>query len=400
MTKTFLLALCVIFSSLFASKNIKKLAPDEIAIKNTLSDDVALELLFSPKCEHCYSKETTVVKIKANEALLLEMSHKKFIELRSIGKEFFVYLDKFDTIKNTITIKLEPQKRKFSLPPFKDIIITDPGYENIKNQGYCRRLPVNVSPSMFLEYVEILYEYARELIAQKKTIKSPIPKIMHYIWFGPAMPILYQKWQKEWKKQHSEWKIICWTEDLIKREFPNGLYNQTTFNYAKLFKNYAKMSDVLRYEILYRFGGLYIDSDTINFENIENLHNSFDFYTGLEEIHYEVELGNGIIGSQKDHPILKYCMEKIKEYETVAPDLSLWDSSNWVIAEVNDTLITTGPVMFTHAFWFQSNKNNNRDVVLPSQFFYPCSKIQLISYSKHLYFDSWIDELAKRNNAF
>ena len=66
---------------------------------------------------------------------------------------------------------------------------------------------------------------------------------------------------------HSNWTLKLWTDENIK---DLNFDNRDIFDKAD---NYGMKSDILRYEILYREGGIYIDIDYECLQSIENIIN-------------------------------------------------------------------------------------------------------------------------------
>ena len=103
-----------------------------------------------------------------------------------------------------------------------------------------------------------------------------IPKIIHQIWLGSPFPQEYKKYQESWQKHHPDWEYKLWTDaevadlDLINRD----LYDASL--------NYGEKSDILRYELLYRYGGMYADTDFESLKPLDTLHYSYDFYIGIQ----------------------------------------------------------------------------------------------------------------------
>jgi len=92
-----------------------------------------------------------------------------------------------------------------------------------------------------------------------------IPKIIHQIWLGPnPRPKFWMKtWSQDYLTAFPEWQYKLWTETEIQAL---GLINQKIYDLYQKSNNpmkWAGMADVVRYEILDRFGGVYIDSDSI-----------------------------------------------------------------------------------------------------------------------------------------
>ncbi len=83
-----------------------------------------------------------------------------------------------------------------------------------------------------------------------------IPKIIHYCWFGGnPIPTKVLKCIESWKKFCPDYEIIKWTEDnydVNKNEYMKNAYHE---------KKWAFVADYARLDILYQYGGIYLDTD-------------------------------------------------------------------------------------------------------------------------------------------
>lgn len=83
-----------------------------------------------------------------------------------------------------------------------------------------------------------------------------IPKIIHYCWFGgKPLPLLAKKCIDSWKKFLPEYEIKQWDES----NFDVNIIPYTSQAYEA--KKYAFVSDYARLWLLYKYGGLYFDTD-------------------------------------------------------------------------------------------------------------------------------------------
>lgn len=83
-----------------------------------------------------------------------------------------------------------------------------------------------------------------------------IPKIIHYCWFGGnPLPDDAIKCIKSWKKYFPDYKIKEWNEHNYKLN--SCAYVKEAYN----AKKWAFVSDYARFDILYKYGGLYFDTD-------------------------------------------------------------------------------------------------------------------------------------------
>lgn len=83
-----------------------------------------------------------------------------------------------------------------------------------------------------------------------------IPKIIHYCWFGGnPLPDLAQKCIASWKNFCPDYEIKEWNEnnyDVRKIPYISQAYDA---------KKYAFVSDYARLDIIYKYGGIYLDTD-------------------------------------------------------------------------------------------------------------------------------------------
>ena len=93
-----------------------------------------------------------------------------------------------------------------------------------------------------------------------------IPKIIHYCWFGHnPLPESAQKCIASWRKFFPDYEIKEWNED----NFDVNMVPYTAEAYSA--KKYAFVSDYARFWILYRYGGLYFDTDVEVIKPMEDI---------------------------------------------------------------------------------------------------------------------------------
>jgi mannosyltransferase OCH1-like enzyme len=137
------------------------------------------------------------------------------------------------------------------------------------------------------------------------TPKPRIPKIIHQIWLGSPMPERFSQLAKTWKQHHPTWKYRLWTDEDVDKF---GLKNRAMYDATS---NYGEKADIVRYEILYRIGGLYVDTDFECIKPFDTLHHCCDFYTGLWSAEYFL-VPNGLIASAPGNIMLKETIHSMK----------------------------------------------------------------------------------------
>lgn len=188
--------------------------------------------------------------------------------------------------------------------------------------------------------------------------KPRIPKIIHQVWLGSPVPVAFEKYMKSWVEHHMHgWEYKLWTDENLK-EF--GLYNQAFYDQVE---NYGVKSDIVKWEVVYRFGGVYADTDEECLQALDIFHHTLDFYTALQPLDTQfVQLGAALFGAVPGHPILKHCIETIKD--------------DW---HLKGAPMKTGPVHFTKSFYAVAGTTGMRDLALPAFYIYPlgCRETQL-----------------------
>lgn len=138
-----------------------------------------------------------------------------------------------------------------------------------------------------------------------------IPRIFHHIWFGSELPSRFKEYIKTWKRFHPGWKFMFWDEDNLPE-----LINQRLYNKAR---TYAEQSDIVRLEILKKYGGVYVDTDYECFSNISPLIKDSRFFIicdrkiwKLNHPKYHIPyLNNAFMGCTPNHPSVNKLIEEL-----------------------------------------------------------------------------------------
>lgn len=127
-----------------------------------------------------------------------------------------------------------------------------------------------------------------------------IPHKIHYCWFGNhTMPPSAQQCLESWRKWCPDFEICRWDEhnfDMDANDYVKQAYEH---------KKWAFVSDVARFWILYRHGGIYLDTDVELLRSPLPLIERGAFF-GMEKIGKRVDVapGCGMAAPAKD-PLLK-----------------------------------------------------------------------------------------------
>lgn len=155
--------------------------------------------------------------------------------------------------------------------------------------------------------------------------KSSIPKILHQIWVGDQSK-RPQSLMDTWRMQG--WQYRLWTEKEIDEL---ELQNRALYDYFYKKKIWHGCSDVVRIELLNKFGGVYIDADTERLAPIDELL-KFDWVAtrGTPNViehrdffavwsNRDDRVANGVMAAIKGHPIITHYIEEMGRAERVEP---------------------------------------------------------------------------------
>lgn len=218
------------------------------------------------------------------------------------------------------------------------------------------------------DFFKELYQKNNLTVLRKKgvALEVKIPKIIHQIWIGGPLPEAFVQLCESWKYYHINrgWLYKLWTDEDVSQL---KLYNQRFFNENA---TPGVRSDLMKWEIVYNFGGFYLDVDYECLQQLDSLL-CYDFVTAVQPLDsFFVQLGAAFFGAHPKHPILKHCIETVKDdwHHKGAPK-------------------KTGPVHFTKSFYKVAGRNGKVDIALPPTHFYP-----LGCQEKKMQYEKWVAE--------
>lgn len=146
-----------------------------------------------------------------------------------------------------------------------------------------------------------------------------IPKIIHYFWFsGDSYPEKVQKCIDSWHKFCPGYEFRKW--DL--NNYKTG--NQFVKDALKC-KDWAHASDYGRCDVVYRYGGIYLDTDVELVKPLDDLLYDTGFF--CFESASAVDPGSGF-GAVAKNPIIKEICETYDRISYVSRDGKVWNPVN------------------------------------------------------------------------
>lgn len=137
-----------------------------------------------------------------------------------------------------------------------------------------------------------------------------IPRIFHQIWLGSeAFPREYRGYQQSWARRHPGWEVRLWTE----ADLPPDLERKEIY---ERLRRPAERSDLLRFEVLARHGGVYVDTDFECLRSIESLLEGVSFFCAYND---PDRVNNAIVGSVAGHPLALRAIREARPRDTYGP---------------------------------------------------------------------------------
>lgn len=133
-----------------------------------------------------------------------------------------------------------------------------------------------------------------------------IPKVIHYCWFGgkPKSEII-NKCIASWREYCPDYEIIEWNEN----NFDVNCIPYTAAAYAD--KKWAFVSDYARLKIVYENGGIYLDTDVLLHNCLDELL-SYKCWFASDDVRY-INTGLGF-GAAQNNPTIASLADAYKEY--------------------------------------------------------------------------------------
>ncbi len=165
---------------------------------------------------------------------------------------------------------------------------------------------------------------------------------------------------------------MLWTDKEVAR------FRMRNRDLYEMSANWGEKADILRLEILYKYGGLYVDTDfeCINPELFDRFHKSFDFYIGFEALEHGFigkfnmfKMCNALIAAIPEHPLMNDLIDNMR-------------ANYYAYRNHTGPIGTTGPSYLSRIIceYVECNLDNCRNIYLPTTFFYPFSAIDVEHY--------------------
>ncbi|HEY9262167.1 glycosyltransferase family 32 protein [Chitinophaga sp.] len=214
-----------------------------------------------------------------------------------------------------------------------------------------------------------------------------IPRILHQTWKSEDMPDNFRLMAQTWKENHADWEYMLWTDemnrDFVATHFPDFLQVYDSYPTA------IQRVDAVRYFILFKYGGFFVDLDFECLACIEPIVNQAGCVFGLEprehcDLHNKAFIiSNAFMGTTAGSPFFQALCEELHRNTTMT------DHPNDRVLE------TTGPFMLSRLYTAYIQKEEI--ALLDAGLMYPLTKEELIVLSQGIQ-QNGVEE--KINNAY
>jgi len=204
-----------------------------------------------------------------------------------------------------------------------------------------------------------------EQLQQKEREEPFIPNIIHMIWVGKRSIPTYALSNFEKIKQiMPDFTCFLWTNDNYESVVDDPIILEQIHNCT----TGVQQADILKYYVVFKFGGFYVDTDVIPHRSFEELR----YHCDLVICHYNIIewafIAVGFFGSSANHPTLEKAVSMTKQ------------------AVLNDGSphLATGPGLFGRAFF----ETGIEALILSIQAFY-CNNNVKERYGHHFFACDW-----------
>jgi mannosyltransferase OCH1-like enzyme len=158
-----------------------------------------------------------------------------------------------------------------------------------------------------------------------------IPKVLHFVWIGDETK-RPNNCINTWKTKNPSYQVKVWgNKELNEFNWVNGKHIKEMF-----LHELCGVADMMRYEILFREGGITLDADSICLNPLEDWLLKPDAFACWEQELVRPNLiGVGAMGSVVGNWFFGECVQKLNQRNTVI------DNRAW---------ISTGPTHLTNVF--------------------------------------------------
>jgi len=201
-----------------------------------------------------------------------------------------------------------------------------------------------------------------------------IPCIIHQTWKDHNIPEEFEQLSHSWRNKHEHWEYRFWTDemnrDFIATDFPFFLPVYDSYPTA------IQRVDAVRYFVLYKYGGFFIDMDFECLVCIDPLTDKAPCVFGVEPAAHNLThnkdfiICNAFMGAVPGAHFFECISGELQAFRTITDHLN------------NQVLESTGPFMLSRLY---SNYERREEInLLDAELLYPFSMHELDELNRGL----------------
>ena len=206
-------------------------------------------------------------------------------------------------------------------------------------------------------------------------IKEGIPKILHKIWLGGPLPAQEQEWLRSWENLMPDWEVRVWDDrTILDLDAPRS-------SHWKIAGTQSEKSDLLRFEILHRFGGIYSDTDVQCLRSFDPLLiEGVTCFLGWER---PGRVCGAVMGATPGHSFMQNLLENAGPSFSLHKDPTARAGPRFLTKHLKqyESSVTVFPEHYFYPYWFDDR--NKYPIHLDFRALFP------ESYAVHHWMFSW-----------
>lgn len=219
-----------------------------------------------------------------------------------------------------------------------------------------------------------------------------IPKIIHYTWFSSEpFPEKILACIDSWHKYMPEYEFVLWGAERIKE------IDSVWLRESLAKKKWAYAADMVRLYAVHKYGGIYLDTDSLVLRSFNDLLQEACFIGKENSLHIESGfmeqyLSSHCFGAEAGNSFIKRCLSYYDRHFVMSEDDTLPMRLKWNIVLLPFIQSEIAKQIGYCPYPSFKRVQKLKDVTIYPQEFFDCQKETSAGYCKHLALGSWREE--------
>lgn len=221
-----------------------------------------------------------------------------------------------------------------------------------------------------------------------------IPKIIHYTWFSgePYSPTI-QRCIESWHKEMPNYEYVLWDMERIK-EIDSVWLKECIDK-----KKWAYAADLVRLYAIYKYGGIYLDTDCVIYRSFDDMLDQKCFIGKENSMHIEGGIQDSYLtshcfGAEARNPFIGRCLSYYNRHFIVSDDDSLPMKLKWNVVLLPFVQSEIAEQIGYNPLPSVQTIQKLKDVTIYPKQYFDVKKVVPNSYCKHLAMGGWREKFA------